>query len=212
MFGIESGSQKILDRLKKEQTLEQIETAVHAAKKAGIEIVHGFFVVGNPDETEEDMVRHVPLRVEAAARHLRRSIASASTAARRSGRSTSSAASSSDTDDWYKYFKCSSIDPTVLPGEKIHEIRSRELKRLIVYKFLHFPLQALRLTARLVRNMPWRDVVLVFVKPFLGKKSGQTKAEVLSRAVEREAIMSAAADLTQVPDGAAHRCLAAERG
>ena len=31
------------------------ETAVTNAKKAGIEIVHGFFVVGIPDETEEDM-------------------------------------------------------------------------------------------------------------------------------------------------------------
>ena len=71
MFGIESGSQKILDRLKKEQTLEQIETAVRAAKKAGIEIVHGFFVVGNPDETEEDMRDDVPLRLAAAARQLR---------------------------------------------------------------------------------------------------------------------------------------------
>ena len=55
MFGIESGSQKILDRLKKEQTLEQIESAVTNAKTAGIEIVHGFFVVGIPDETEEDL-------------------------------------------------------------------------------------------------------------------------------------------------------------
>ena len=55
MFGIESGSQRILDRLKKEQTLEQIETAVTNAKAAGIEIVHGFFVVGIPDETEEDL-------------------------------------------------------------------------------------------------------------------------------------------------------------
>ena len=55
MFGIESGSQKILDRLKKEQTLEEVETAVTNAKQAGIEIVHGFFVVGNPDETVEDM-------------------------------------------------------------------------------------------------------------------------------------------------------------
>ena len=55
MFGIESGSQKILDRLKKEQTLEQIESAVTNAKAAGIEIVHGFFVVGIPDETEEDL-------------------------------------------------------------------------------------------------------------------------------------------------------------
>ncbi len=55
MFGIESGSQKILDRLKKEQTLAEIETAVNNAKTAGIEIVHGFFVVGIPDETEEDL-------------------------------------------------------------------------------------------------------------------------------------------------------------
>jgi radical SAM superfamily enzyme YgiQ (UPF0313 family) len=199
MFGIESGSQKILDRLKKEQTLEQTEIAVHAAKKAGIEIVHGFFVVGNPDENEKDMcdtfrfAERLPLDTFAFNRlcvyrgtplwkeYIERGLVS-------------------DTDDWYKYFKCSSIDPTVLSGERIHEIRSRELKRLIVYKFRHFPVQALRLTGRLLRNMPWRDVLLVFVKPFLGKKSGQTNAEVLSRAVEREMIMSAAADLTQAPD------------
>jgi radical SAM superfamily enzyme YgiQ (UPF0313 family) len=202
MFGIESGSQKILDRLKKEQTLEQTAIAVRAAKKAGIEIVHGFFVVGNPDETEQDMcetfrfAERLPLDTFAFNRlcvyrgtplwkeYVERGLVS-------------------DTDDWYKYFKCSSIDPTVLAGEKIHEIRSRELKRLIIYKFLHFPLQALRLTVRLVRNMPWRNVVLVFVKPFLGKTSGQTNAEVLSRAVERESVMSAAADLTQIPDAEA---------
>jgi hypothetical protein len=51
--------------------------------------------------------------------------------------------------------------------------------------------------------MSWQNVLLVFVKPFLGKTSGQTKAEVLSRAVEREAVMSAAADLTQIPDAGA---------
>src|SRR3990170_438068 len=55
MFGIESGSQKTLDRLKKDQTLAQIEAAVVNAKRAGIEIVHGFFVVGIPDETEADL-------------------------------------------------------------------------------------------------------------------------------------------------------------
>ena len=55
MFGVESGSQKVLDRLKKDQTLEQVESAVDNAKEAGIEIVHGFFVVGSPDETVEDM-------------------------------------------------------------------------------------------------------------------------------------------------------------
>ncbi len=55
MFGIESGSQRVLDRLKKDQTLAEVEIAVKNAKQAGIEIVHGFFVVGNPDETVEDM-------------------------------------------------------------------------------------------------------------------------------------------------------------
>jgi radical SAM superfamily enzyme YgiQ (UPF0313 family) len=201
MFGIESGSQKILDRLKKEQTLEQTEIAVRAAKKAGIEIVHGFFVVGNPDETERDMVdtfqfaeklpldsfafnrlcvyRGTPLWKEYVDRGL-----------------------VNDDRDWYKYFKCSSIDPTVLSGEKVHEIRSRELKRLIIRKFIFFPRQAFGLTFRLMRNMPWRDVLHFFIKPFLGKKSGQTKAEVISRAVEHDELMSAAAEFTEVPDAA----------
>jgi radical SAM superfamily enzyme YgiQ (UPF0313 family) len=199
MFGIESGSQKILDRLKKEQTLEQTATAVAAAKKAGIEIVHGFFVVGNPDETEEDMVatfrfaarlpvdtfgfnrlcvyRGTPLWQE----YLQRGLVN-------------------DETDWYKYFKCSSIDPTVLPGEVIHAIRSREMRRLIIYKFVHYPRQAFRLMTRLAHSMPLRDIVYMLIKPFLGKKTGQTKAEVLSRAVEHSELMSAAADLTQIPD------------
>src|SRR5579862_1078682 len=55
MFGVESGSQTVLDRLKKEQTLADVERAVTKAKQAGIEIVHGFFVVGTPGETVEDM-------------------------------------------------------------------------------------------------------------------------------------------------------------
>ena len=70
MFGIESGSQKILDRLKKEQTLEEVETAVTNAKQAGIEIVHGFFVVGNPDETVDDLRATFDFAVKASARHL----------------------------------------------------------------------------------------------------------------------------------------------
>jgi len=207
MFGIETGSQKILDRLKKEQTLAETVTAVAAAKKAGIEIVHGFFVVGNPDETEEDMretfrfasrlpldtfafnrlcvYRGTPLWQEYLARGL-----------------------VTDEADWYKYFKCSAIDPTVLPGERIHAIRSEELKRLIIYKFLHYPLQAIRLMGRLARTMPVRDILWMLVKPFLGKTGGQTKAEALSRAVEHGEAMTAAENLTQVPDEALPRLLA----
>ena len=92
------------------------------AKRAGIEIVHGFFVVGNPDETVEDMnatfdfasklpldtfgfnrlcvYRGTPLWQE----YVKRGLVN-------------------DATDWYKYFKCSEIDPTCLPGEVINEVR-----------------------------------------------------------------------------------------
>ena len=171
MFGIESGSQKILDRLKKEQTLAEVETAVNAAKKAGIEIVHGFFVVGNPDETEEDMretfrfasrlridsfgfnrlcvYRGTPLWSE----YVKRGLVS-------------------DATDWYKYFKCSSIDPTVLPGrgDPPHPLRGDA--ELILYKIVHYPVQSFRLIRRFLRYMPLQDVLYLLVKPFLGDKKG----------------------------------------
>ena len=201
MFGIESGSQKILDRLKKEQTLEETQTAVSAAKNAGIEIVHGFFVVGSPDETEADMretfrfasklridsfgfnrlcvYRGTPLWQE----YVRRGLVN-------------------DTADWYKYFKCSSIDPTVLSGEVIHRIRSEEMRKLIVYKLTHYPWQTFKLLRRFFRYMPIRDVLYLIFKPFMGQKQGSTKAEVLTRAVEHGEMKSDAAELTQVADEA----------
>jgi len=201
MFGIESGSQKILDRLKKEQTLQEIEAAVSNAKKAGIQIVHGFFVVGIPDESEEDLrstfrfaskipidsfgfnrmcvYRGTPLWQEYVQRGL-----------------------VSDAADWYKYFKCTSIDPTCLPGEEVHRIRSEEMRKLILYKFTHHPRQTFRLLRRFTRHMPLRDVLYLLMKPFLGQKKGATRAEVISRAVEHGDLKSAAADMTQVADEA----------
>jgi len=210
MFGIESGSQKVLDRLKKEQTLEEVETAVEKAKKAGIEIVHGFFVVGSPGETEEEMresfrfasrlridtfgfnrlcvYRGTPLWQE----YVRRGLVN-------------------DATDWYKYFKCSSIDPTVLPGETIHRIRQEELRKLIVYKLTHYPIQALRLLYRFFRHMPARDVLHLVAKPFLGPKGGMTNAEVVSRAVEHANLKSDAAELTQVSDDALEHAIRESR-
>jgi len=210
MFGVESGSQKILDRLKKEQTLKEVETAVVNAKQAGIEIVHGFFTVGNPDETVEDMeatfdlasklpldtfgfnrlcvYRGTPLWQE----YVKRGLVS-------------------EQEDWYKYFKCSAIDPTCLPGEVINSTRQAGLRRLFLYKLLHYPRQTFRLLRRFLRFMPIRDVVYLIVKPFLGKGKGATKAEVLSRAVEHGALKEAAADLTQLTDEVLHHVLQESR-
>jgi anaerobic magnesium-protoporphyrin IX monomethyl ester cyclase len=210
MFGIESGSQKILDRLKKEQTLDEVTTAVGNAKRAGIEIVHGFFTVGNPDETVEDMratfdfasklpldtfgfnrlcvYRGTPLWQE----YLNRGLVN-------------------DATDWYKYFKCSEIDPTCLPGEKINEVRQEGLKRLFLYKLTRYPLQTYRLLRRFLRYMPVRDVVYLILKPFLGRQKGATKAEVLSRAVEHAEMKDAAAALTQLTEEKLQNVLKASR-
>jgi radical SAM superfamily enzyme YgiQ (UPF0313 family) len=199
MFGIESGSQRVLDRLKKEQTLEEVRTAVNLAKQAGIEIVHGFFVVGSPDETVEDIrstfdfaaklrldtfgfnrlcvYRGTPLWKE----YVQRGVVD-------------------DAADWFKYFKCSEIDPTCLTGPVINAERTAGLRRLFLYKLLHYPVQTLRLLRRFMRYMPLRDVIHLIVKPFLGNKRGPTKNEVLSRAVEHPAMKEAAASLTNVPD------------
>ncbi len=208
MFGIEAGSQKILDRLKKGQTKEQIMTAVAAAKDAGIEIVHGFFVVGSPDETVEDIretfefasklrvdsfgfnrlcvYRGTPLWQE----YLKRGLVN-------------------DVHDWYKYFKCSSIDPTCLPGEVIHAERSRGLRRLILYKFTHYPWQTLKILRRFLRHMRYRDVAYLLFKPFLGKKAGATKSEILSRQVEHSREKDRAAELTQMHGDVVERVAAA---
>jgi len=210
MFGIESGSQKVLDRLKKEQTLAEVETAVNAAKKAGIEIVHGFFVVGSPDETEDDMretfrfasrlridsfgfnrlcvYRGTPLWSE----YVKRGLVN-------------------DVTDWYKYFKCSAIDPTVLPGEVIHKIRSEGIRALMIYKILHYPIQSFRMIRRFLRFMPLRAVLYLLVKPFLGSKKGFTKAEVLSRAVEHSAAKTQAAEMTLLADEALEHAIRESR-
>jgi radical SAM superfamily enzyme YgiQ (UPF0313 family) len=199
MFGVESGSQAVLDRLKKEQTLKEIETAVDNAKNAGIEIVHGFFVVGTPGETEEDIrstfdfaarlrldtfafnrlcvYRGTPLWQE----YVKRGLVD-------------------DAADWYKYFKCSEIDPTCLRGEVINHERTAGFRRLFRYKLRHHPMQTYRLLRRFMRFMKLRDIIYLIMKPFLGKQSGPTKNEVLSRAVEHGDLKDAAAELTRVSD------------
>lgn len=51
-FGIESGSQKILDNINKNLKLEHIEEAVNITRKAGIETI-GHFIFGLPGETKK---------------------------------------------------------------------------------------------------------------------------------------------------------------
>lgn len=57
-YGIESGSQKILDYINKNITLEQAEHAVKITKKAGI-LTGAYWMMVFPPETEEDIKRTI---------------------------------------------------------------------------------------------------------------------------------------------------------
>jgi radical SAM superfamily enzyme YgiQ (UPF0313 family) len=168
-FGVEAGTQKILDRLDKRQTLEQIENAVSAAKKNGIERAHGFFLVGSPGETEDDILesfrfcaklkldtfgfnrlcvyRGTPLWQE----YLDRGIID-------------------DERDWDKWFKCSDIDPTVLPSETVNRARQKGYALLFVHRVLRRPLQTFKLLRALGRHMSFFDILRLLSSPFRRRK------------------------------------------
>lgn len=57
-FGIESGSDRVLKFIKKSTTTPQIKEAVKMAKKAGI-AVRGFFMIGFPTETKEEIIQTI---------------------------------------------------------------------------------------------------------------------------------------------------------
>ena len=54
-YGIESGSQRILDGMKKNILIDDIQKAVEMTKKAGIEVT-GHVIIGYPGETRDDIM------------------------------------------------------------------------------------------------------------------------------------------------------------
>lgn len=54
-FGIESGNQHVLDYYKKNITPEQSRRAVELARKCGIDVIVGSFIVGAPNESRQDI-------------------------------------------------------------------------------------------------------------------------------------------------------------
>lgn len=57
-YGVEAGTQKILNVLRKGITLEQVESAFKLTKRAGIQTA-GYFMLGSPTETKEDILETI---------------------------------------------------------------------------------------------------------------------------------------------------------
>jgi radical SAM superfamily enzyme YgiQ (UPF0313 family) len=164
-FGIEAGTQKVLDRLNKKQTLEQVEHAINEAKRRGIARIHGFFLIGSPDETEKDIMgsfrfaarlkldtfnfnrlcvyRGTPLWKE----YVDRGIID-------------------DERDWHKWFKCSDIDPTILPSEVLNRIRMKGYALLFARRIIARPIQTIKLIRAFSRYMERSDIIGLLSSPF----------------------------------------------
>src|SRR5512136_125381 len=139
-YGVEAGTKKMLDRLEKRQTLEQVEHAVSEAKRCGIARVHGFFVIGGPGETAADIretfryaarleidtfgfnrlavYRGTPLWNEYAARGI-----------------------VDDDRDWDKTFKCCDIDPDTVPNDEVNRIRMKGYLQLLLHRIATRPVR-----------------------------------------------------------------------
>jgi radical SAM superfamily enzyme YgiQ (UPF0313 family) len=62
-FGVESGNQRVLDTIKKQQTTDEVRRAFFDARTAGLQTM-GFFIFGLPGETEETMDDTIQLALE----------------------------------------------------------------------------------------------------------------------------------------------------
>jgi anaerobic magnesium-protoporphyrin IX monomethyl ester cyclase len=182
-FGVEAGTQKVLDRLKKNQSLEQIERGISEAKRHGIETAHGFFLIGSPDESEADIVesfrfaarleldtfgfnrlcvyRGTPLWQE----YVERGIID-------------------DERDWYKWFKCSDIDPTVLPSEVVNRARQKGYLRLFAHRLFLRPIRTFRLLRTFARHMKKGDIFKLLWSPF-HKRTLTRRPELPARMIDR---------------------------
>jgi anaerobic magnesium-protoporphyrin IX monomethyl ester cyclase len=62
-FGVESGNQRVLDCMKKGQTIDDVRQAFRNARLAGLETI-GFFIFGLPGENEDTMEDTIKLALE----------------------------------------------------------------------------------------------------------------------------------------------------
>src|SRR4030042_5469689 len=57
-YGVEAGTAKILEVLRKGITLEQVKNAFEITKRVGIKTA-GYFMIGSPKETENDILETI---------------------------------------------------------------------------------------------------------------------------------------------------------
>lgn len=164
-FGVEAGTQKVLDRLHKKQTPAQVEHAVREAKRQGIARVHGFFVVGSPGENEDDILEsfRFAARLELDTFGFNRLCAYRGTPL---WQEYVDRGIIDDDRDWNKWFKCSDIDPTALSGEVVNRLRAKGYGMLFLQRIVRRPFRTWKLLRAFSRHMKVSDLLRLLSSPF----------------------------------------------
>ncbi|MGO8760702.1 MAG: B12-binding domain-containing radical SAM protein [Desulfobaccales bacterium] len=164
-FGVEAGTQKVLDRLHKRQTLKQVEHAVSEAKRQGIERVHGFFVISSPGETKKEVMAsfRFAARLKLDTFGFNRLCAYRGTPL---WREYVERGIIDDERDWDKWFKCSDIDPTALSSAAVNQVRMRGYARLFGSRILRRPFRTYKLLRTFGRHMKTSDILKLLYSPF----------------------------------------------
>jgi len=181
-FGVEAGTQKVLDRLNKKQTLKQVEHAVSEAKRHGIARVHGFFLIGSPGETEEDIMAsfRFAARLKLDTFGFNRLCAYRGTPL---WQEYIDHGIIDDRRDWYKWFKCSDIDPTVLPSARVNRLRMKGYALLFARRLFGRPLSTYNLLRIFGRHMKKSDILKLLWSPFR-RRTLTRKPDLLARMIE----------------------------
>jgi radical SAM superfamily enzyme YgiQ (UPF0313 family) len=160
MFGIESGSQRVLNGMNKKTKVFDIEQAVSHAKDAGIGIIHGFFIVGSPGETVEEVRQTFDFaeRIEINSFNFNSLTAFRGTSL---WRDAVARGLIDEEKDWDKMFPVHSIHPDTIDTETLFSLRSRLVKRLLRRKILKNPREAAKVFLRFLQCMSLRDVYLL---------------------------------------------------
>ena len=181
-FGVEAGTQKILDRLKKKQTLEQVEQAVSKAKQHGIARVHGFFVIGSPSETAEDITEsfRFAARLQLDTFGFNRLCAYRGTPL---WQEYVDRGIIDDERDWHKWFKCTDIDPTTLSSAEVNRLRMKGYALLFARRIFRRPLRTYKLLRTFGRHMKTTDMIKMLYSPFR-RRTLTRKPELPARMID----------------------------
>jgi hypothetical protein len=88
-----------------------------------------------------------------------------------------------DERDWNKWFKCSDIDPTILPSEVVNRSRKKGYALLFARRIFWRPIKTFKLIRTFGRYMKWTDIWTLLASPFR-RRTLTRKPELTARMLD----------------------------